>query len=157
VANGVEDAIAVDVRLGDSAVVYFDADDVIVAGSGLAGGVGEELEVEVDALGADSAAIDVDLDEVGDDVAAFEVAAFEGFDDVVGFADGAIIEGAAAGGVVVGERRGGDEVEGEVAAGKQEAAFQLLDGSACGRAGERFWLACLARGVKCARRRTMTC
>jgi hypothetical protein len=127
VADGVEDAIAVDIPLGDGAVVDADADDVIVACAGLAGGVGEEFEVEVDGLSADSAVANLDGDEVGDDITAGEVAAFEGFDDVVVFADGAVIECAAAGGVVVGERRGGDEVEGEVAAGEEATIFELLE------------------------------
>jgi hypothetical protein len=126
VADDVGVGIAVHIHLVDRAVVDLHADDVVEAHAGLARRVGEELEVELDRLGADGAVIDADLHEVGDDVVALEVAAFERFDDVIVLADRAIVERPAAGGVVIRERGRGNEVEAEVPTIEQPARLEPL-------------------------------
>jgi hypothetical protein len=119
--------------LGDRAGVDLRIDDVVVPDAALAGRVGEEGEVEVDRLRADRTGVDVDRHHVRNDILALEVAALERLDDVVGLADRAVVEGAAAGRVIVGERRRRDEVEGEVAAGQEAAAFERFEAHGAGR------------------------
>jgi hypothetical protein len=94
--------------------------------TGLARRIGAELVRELDGLRARRAVIDNDLHQIRDDVATLEVTSLERFDNVGADAYRAVIERSTAGGMVVGQRRRGDEVEAEIApisaGGRRDAA-----------------------------------
>jgi hypothetical protein len=88
-----------------------------VAGTRLARCIGREGVRNADGLGADGTGVHDDLDEVGNDVTTSEVAGLDRFDHVLVLANRTVIEDASSCGLVIGQRRGRNEVEREISSG----------------------------------------